>query len=517
MYLQLIVAGIMVGTWIYHRYIEDHPATPRATDVVLPRVDEGTAIPMVYGQCRIRAPILVWSGNYLVPGQKYDPAVGLTANHFSIDALFILGVPFYGGGSDLTRAWSGDTSLTMDIGPVKTINAGLEETTVPPTAAIFQRFRGGPGKQIVDTSQHPADESRFLLLSIDGVFFGGKTQDVMLDIHTGSFGSDNHEDGVSTGGAGNSLRQAMIFSNEDLTLAPGMRSQIALYTHIAIGLTAAMPAFSFEVRSLSTGSASDLGQSLVHDADPAAVIIDLLTSPWAKLALPIAKIDMPSFVGASFTLFGEGHGYSRVIDQGADASEIINDVLKQTDGLIYEEPTTGRLVYRLVRKDYVVSQLDDINPDNASPSGSGWYSVQGWSETMNQVRVKFLDREDNYADSIAIGQNMANVIGQGGKLRSLDITYVGCCDRTLAATLASRELGVASRPITKATVIVNRSFYAKRPGDVVTLTWPELGIDHMIMRIVKIDLGQLHAGQIKIDMIRDIFDVKIGAFAVPTP
>jgi hypothetical protein len=133
---------------------------------------------------------------------------------------------------------------------------------------------------------------------------------------------------------------------------------------------------------------------------------------------------------------------------------------------------------------------------------------------MNQVRVRFTDRLNDHADGLAIGQNQANVIGQGGKLRSLELTFVGCTSRAVAESIASRELGAASRPIVKATVIVNRSFYAKRPGDVVTLTWPELGVDHMIMRIVRIDLGQLHDGKIKIDMIRDVFDVKLGAFFV---
>jgi hypothetical protein len=164
----------------------------------------------------------------------------------------------------------------------------------------------------------------------------------------------------------------------------------------------------------------------------------------------------------------------------------------------------------------VINELDDINPDNAEPGNGSWYSIQGWSETINQVRVTFTDRDANYGDGVVVGQNMANVIAQGGKLRSTDIHFPGCCTKTLANRLASRELAVVSRPMVKATVVVNRQFHDKVPGDVVTFTWPKLNIDRMVMRIVSIDLGQLHSNQITLNLMRDVFDVSNGAFPAPT-
>jgi hypothetical protein len=68
----------------------------------------------------------------------------------------------------------------------------------------------------------------------------------------------------------------------------------------------------------------------------------------------------------------------------------------------------------------------------------------------------------------------------------------------------------------KATAMVNRSFYLTRPGDVLSFTWPQLGISKMAMRVARVDLGQLHAGEITLDLIRDIFDVSVGAFPVAT-
>jgi hypothetical protein len=69
-------------------------------------------------------------------------------------------------------------------------------------------------------------------------------------------------------------------------------------------------AFNFEVSSLSTM----FGHTLTDDADPAAVLADLLTAPVGKLAFQASKveIDTASFQSASDTVFAEGHGYFRI-------------------------------------------------------------------------------------------------------------------------------------------------------------------------------------------------------------
>lgn len=470
----LIAQGaIILGTYVYHRWIEEHPPGPRPRDISLPVVDEGTPIPLIYGRCRVRAPVLAWAGNFTVP----DPP---TTTIYKLEMLFVIGVPFFGGYAALGTDFSGSGAGGLYYGDV--VVGALHTGTLGGTAI----YSGALGGAITD-------------VNIVGVFYSGTpTQDV--------------NDGTPAPGSGDSARSSMIFAGVSPTLIPGFRSMVAFWGQFHIGQTPNIASIGFDVSSLSTGTASDLGQSLAEEADPAAVIYDLLTSPWGKLSLPTSKIDIPSFQAASLTLFNEVHGYSRVIEQSEDASEIIADVLRQIDGVLYEEPTTGKLVLKLIRADYNVNDLDDINPDNAESPGPGWYSVQGWSETFNQVRVTWTNRVINYADGLAIGQNMANAVGQGGKLRSTDMRFIGCCTSELAQKLASRELAVASRPMVKATVTVNRNFYETRPGAVVTLTWPELGVSKMVMRVARVDLGQLHDGRITLDMIRDIFDTGLAAF-----
>lgn len=495
----LIIQGaILVGVYAYHRWVEDHPGPPPPDrNLELPRVSEGTPIALVYGRCRIRQPILVWSGNFLAPGDKYTNVTGdeVEADHYSLDTMFILGAPFFGGNATFISAWAGDSRIRMEIDP-------SEGTT--------QGYRGGDG----GFGANGDDSVRF---SVFGVFYqGSNVQDVTSGLASGpaaNRGGEVFPDGVAYG---TSYKDTLEQNSDDVSLVPGMRHQIALFSHVALGLSPSFPSLSFEVQSLSTGTASDMGQSMPTDADPIAVVHDLLTSKWGKLALPAENIDLPSFAAASLTLFGEGHGYSRAIEQSEDAMSIINDVMRQIDAAWYVEPTTSKIVIKLIRKDFNPGDLDNINPDNARPTGPGWLQIQGWSETMNQVRVSYTNRADSYADGIAIGQDGSNAVAQGGKLRSANIRFVGCSNNTLACKLASRELAVVSRPIVKATMIVNRgTAYQHRPGDAITLSWPKLGISRMVMRIARMNLGQIDKSEIEVDLIRDVSDASTGAFPVP--
>lgn len=491
----LVIEGaILVGGFLYSEWRSNQAPPKPNTSAKVPRVDDGAPIPLVYGRCRVRAPLCVWTSPTTTELGSLDP----TQNVFTADLLFVLGIPFHGGtgtlndGSATGRVWYGD--IRQDL-------RGVFSSPVP---------------EVYDCGPLPRD------------FLG------TVEFWPGSSGQQI-SDGVDGAPYLSFIELRQQRAGISATLIPSYRNMMLAFmcsTHNVSSLISndrgfsfsydpVIPSISFEVIALSTGSTSDLGRSLANDADPAAVLVDLLTSPWGKLGLPIDKIDMPSFQAASVTLFAEQHGYSRVIDVEIDANEAIQDVLRQIDGNIYEEPTTGKLVLRLVRHDYDVNVVPNINPDNARPAGSSWYQVQAWSETYNQVRVAFTDRvidpasgEPSYADGIAVAQDSANYISQGGRLRSTDVHFPGCCTRDLAQRLGSRELAAVSVPMSKVTVVVGRSFYQARPTDVFTFTWPQLGIDKMVMRVATVNLGQLHKGEITLELVRDIFDQTRGGFRV---
>lgn len=530
MWFEVIVGAVMLGSYIYHRWIEEHPALPVPPQVTVPRTAEGSPLPLVYGQCRIRSPVSVWAGNYFAPGTVYTPwnripgeGSGSTSSFYSVDILLCLGIPFYSTAaagvtfvSTLRGAWVGDTPLRMTINSV----------TGTPAQACF----GGVG----DTNPNDLGKD----FSFTGIYYRGTWDQSVLDgstaygttpvtipdmslmrpdpSQTHGFWPDGHYYDYTV--AGTSAFAAFKQANVDGQI-PGCRGQIMMFAHVALSQSPSLPAFQFEILSTQTGSASDLGNSFTFDeagvsfdADPAAVILDLLTGPWGKVGLPMSQIHLPSFQAVSNTLFAEQHGYSRAFEQPADADAMIRDVLAQIDGFLYQEPTTGQLALGLVRFDYDPSTLDDINPSNMESPGPGWYTVQGWAEVPNQVRVTYRNRSDNYAESVEVAQDPSLIATNGGRIRSVSVRYEGCCVTTIAQQLAARELAAVGRPMVRATVVVDRSFHAKRPGGVMTLTWPKLGISGMVMRIAAIDFGLLHSGKIRMSLMRDVFDQKVGAF-----
>lgn len=497
MFFQIAVGVLMFSDYVYHRWTENDDAAAargKPGEMSVPRTMEGAPLPLIYGTFRVQSPVLAWVGNWFT-----EPLSGRFK--YFLDYLWMVGVPFNGGTASLVAIYAGNINVPLllrdtSVDPAAWNHPGRTRYLAHNATEVF----GGDGKGG----------------GIQGevAFFDGRSTQRLSDgINHGDFTIDYTEvQAYLTGDRPAPGDPNTVYSSLDASLIPGYRNQALCFLYSWGGSESpTILAYSFVVRALSTGSASDLGNSLADDADPAAVIYDLLTSPWGKLALPTSKIDLVSFAAASTTLVSENHGYSMAVETTTDATQIIGDILRQIDGVMYEEPTTGKMELHLVRNDYNLADLTDINPDNAILTE---YSVQAWSETFNQVRVMFTDRANAYAEGVATGQNGANVMNQGGKLRSTDIRFAGCCERALAQRLASRELAATTRPLAKATVVVDRSFYLARPGQVFTLTWPELGISGMVMRVARVDLGQLHKGEITLNLMRDVFDAAQGAFPI---
>lgn len=490
---------LQVGGWVYHHWIQDQPKPPPLLNPLVPKSDGGQRVAMIYGNVVVTAPSLVWSGNYLTPGQAYAAEPGpATADHYSIDLVFVLGVPFFGGHCEIAGLTLGNTAI-----PTRTIGSVF---------GTRQIFAFGPA---------PGDHDDF---SVNGVLYtGNTTQDLFDNTQIGIITSAVYDDGVSydggAAGSGTSFKNMIGFSGEDETLKPSYRSQATVVMHFGLGQSTSVPSLAFFISSKSAGTPADMGNEHVGGglgADPAAVIYDILTGGFGKLSLPTSKIDLASFQAASLTLFNEAHGFSGVIDAATDAQTLIATILRQIDGLIYQEPTTGKLILKLIRNDYNPLALVDVNPDNVVEVGPGWFAVPSPSEAYNQVRVQFTIPGQTQASGVAYGQNQAAIVAQSGKPRCLDLQMPGITDETVAQEVASRELAVVSRQLAKCNLAVNRTLYTLRPGDAVTLTWPELGIAGMIFRIITADFGQLVNGRIALGMLRDVFDQRQGAFPVPT-
>jgi len=133
-----------------------------------------------------------------------------------------------------------------------------------------------------------------------------------------------------------------------------------VFRRVYLGTSPYIKAVSFVVRRCPNGLALTGGaENIDGDANPAAMIYDILISPASEngLGLPVGFLDVAAFRSVGQTLATEGLGLSMLQDRGTTAKDLVLEILRHIDGVIYVEPTTGLLTIRLIRNDY------DAEPD----------------------------------------------------------------------------------------------------------------------------------------------------------
>ncbi|HXH95573.1 MAG TPA: phage tail protein, partial [Gaiellaceae bacterium] len=424
---------------------------------------------------RARSPILSWAGQATAT-TALDSGTGTGSPWlYGLDMLLKLGVPFQDGIARITGMWSGERKLGVGAPGFGAGDGGFE---VPAP---------------VNSSALPGDAG----------FEGG-----FVEVLNGSE-SMNMVSG-SPVAANTYAADHMVRNGTAASAIPGYRGFLCAFLFGQTGGDAikwyvgAQPqpnAYSFEVTAYptDTGASSLIGD----DVNPATVLFDLLTGNVGKLGLPTSALDLASFSAAFATLNTEGHGMSRCWDGQETAQELIEEILRQVDGVLYEDPTTGLIVLKLIRADYDPNALLVINPSNCKELQN--FAASGWTDIPNKVIVKFTDRANNYREGIAIAQSDANAVGQDGEIHEVTLDMPGICTQELADQIASRELQARSRPLMKLRAIVNRSFLRVNPGDVVTLTWPEANISRIVFRVAAVGRGTLESNLIALDLIQDYF------------
>jgi hypothetical protein len=443
-------------TWAYHRWNE---ARAKLTES-LPRSEEGAVVPLLYGRVRVDKPIVAWVG-----GDTVTPRAGHDDGSFiyGFTVVFVLGTPFRNGTIKLRRILAGDRNLV-----------GLQ---IPPPLSGSSPALGGALKD-AETDGIDQEDPKFMQVRYE--FAGGTSSQDMIDVSANTSG-------------------LMILGGVDEDLIPSFRE----YATVAIDVTTMFepnpPPFAFEISTYPAGSSST--NVIGDEANPVAVIEDILIGVFGKLGLPAAIIDPVSFNAAAATLKSEEHGYSRCIDAPRDAGDIINEILTQIDGVLYEDMRYGTIGIKLIRADYEVADLRHITPDNCDEVQD--FTAGGWTDIANKIRVVFPDRDLNYEDRSATAQNQANAVGQSGRISEVVLRFPGVCTSDLADAIAARELAARSRPIARCRVVVNREFLRTNVGDAVRVTWPEYHLAELVFRVAQVDRGTLADGKIALDLIQD--------------
>ncbi|MGH9716397.1 MAG: phage tail protein [Candidatus Acidiferrales bacterium] len=286
----------------------------------------------------------------------------------------------------------------------------------------------------------------------------------------------------------------------------------AVFKQLYLGTTSYLKPLAFIVQRCPDGLG--LGSSVSNinsgDANAAEMIYDLLTSTVYGMSIPAARVDAAgTFKTAAETLASEGLGLSMVFDQQETADDIISEILRHIDGVLYTDPATGLWSLVLVRPDYTVSDLPVCDVDNVLETVD--YSRASWEETTNLVRASFTSRANNFDERVVGEYDPANIsITQ--EVRPQTIDYPGVTSEAAAELVATRALRSLTYPVAKIKIVVNRAGWQLRPGGVFVLTWVPLGISQQVFRITRIAYGKLTDGRVTIEAVEDIYGLNYSTF-----
>jgi hypothetical protein len=474
--------GIAVGLWALNKYVigDAKLPKPRPEGLEFAQATIGSPIPYVAGTVRVDNSVLVWAGNY-------DFALEQGHSRYGIDMLLVLGVPMWDEAGEpwgswrtanppqVTRLWYGD-ALSSAIPPNPAGKHGV----------LKSNFIVGAGFDNRITAQFQ--------------FFDGRTDQTLVGTYTETRLLNAGVQADLIPGYRNKMLLAIFASPDDETKPP---NQATSYWRIGYD-NPRVAAIGVEVRAL--GPDPILGT----EANPAWVLYDLLCRPVWGLGYEAANVDLASFEAAAITLVAEDHGCSVVIQQIEDAPRVFHSLLAQVDGIVFENPATGKIELKLIRNDYVIGDLQELTVDNTL--GAPERSDTSPRDTINEVNVRFTNRARFYKTDTRTAQRNGNSAARNYRIRTLDFDAPGVTRPELAATIAARELSVHGRSLIIIKCRVNREFYAVKPGDPLKANWPAIGIVDKVFRVLEVDFGQLADGAIRLALVEDVFDRTVGAF-----
>jgi len=461
---------IWVGTTVIGELFRPKPEEPKAKSIGnfdFPSAEEGRAIPVVWGDCLIKAPNVLWYGD--LTAKPIRAKTGLFQST-TIGYKYHLGIQ-YG----------------ICCGPdVEIVDFRFDDRIVEPiTPGPFE------GPDPMDISFNSPDQ------------FGGEEQE---------------------GGIVGPMRLYFGSGNQpaDEYLAAKVGTAVPGYPYLCyvmckamyIGTTAHLKPTAIRVRRFPNGLGLTGDKHTINgDANPACMIYEALTNTVWGLGISSGMVDIDAFRTAAEALYDEGFGLSMQRDMQSSGREAIKEICRHIDGLVFTDPTTGLETITLARFDYAIEELPILDESCIS---SCEIRRRGWEETANCVKVNYIDRSDDYQQKVAQAQDLASIQARG-ELACEPIDFLGISNGTLAQKTAARSLMTMSYPFAEGSVTVNRLAWALRPGSVFRLSWSPLGISGMVCRVNRFSGGKLLDGEIRMEIVEDIFAVAWTAYSAPPP
>lgn len=522
----LIYAGLYVGTAILSAILnrnagrESEPGQPS-----FPKADPAAPIPVVFGTTRVGMNVIHkanvtlgentvrngalsfgWSSTKV--GDFYYLDLAAVLCHGPVGALHDIIVD---GTKKLSTTASARVPLLDAFGVSYTTTQVVQVTGALPGPAfpLYTTTSGAKGLTIT------AGELLGGKLSRGGIGAGGDTGSTGQMIFYPGTGWNEQNARLET------------LAGQDLPTYPDL-CWVAFGPDFYFGNGPELPSIEFVVTRapqapfLGTGLVGNVTANAGADASAAGVLWEILTNPTWGLGLPASVLDQGSFsaldaacnagLGEDAGLF---LGLSFVLDTQASAKQLLTDVLRTLDGVLYTDPETGLICVRLLQ--HATSSTYGVGTNAYTLDASVIRSVE-WTESApdaqaNEVKVEFADRARDYTTNTVTVRNVA-AIQALGRVESRTVTFVGVQDADIATRLGMRELRTLSTTVGKATIDCDRTGYRLTPGAFFYLDWTVAGKSSRLMRCLT--QRDEPNGRCVIEAVEDVYSTPPTTYAVET-
>ena len=246
----------------------------------------------------------------------------------------------------------------------------------------------------------------------------------------------------------------------------------------------------------------------IHAMNPAHILMRAATDrDWGRGLSLANEINEASFIAAADTLYDEGFGLCFRYNRQNTLDEFVQQVLDHIGAAQYADVETGRLTLKLIRDDYVVSELPLFDYD------SGIIDVQDDDNTTidsapNEIVVKWHDPVTN-KDGSTSAQNLG-AIQAAGRLISKSTEYPAIPIAGLAYRVAERDLGMNAAGLARLVIQFDRRGSALAPASVFRVSLPDRDIENMVLRVG--DIKENDNGALTLPVVQDVFGLPSTSF-----
>ena len=465
--IALYVISFLISAFLSPKPKFEDARKSNLSDLKFPRANEGDPVPWVIGKVLIEAPNTLWYGGFRSVAIKKKIKTGM----FSSKRV-IIGWKYY---------------ITADLALCLGEDAVLHRIWIEKNEVWAGTLTGAPQDFTISKPS----------------LFGG------VDRSGGYSGSHTFYSGQFTEVADAALDALMPGD----TPAYVGTSRVVL-DDVWFGNSPNLRAMKFEVSRFTDGLglAASGWLTIGEDINPMEALYQVFTDDWGALGKDAAGLDTASMITAAETLSDEGNGISLQVANINSGKDIIEEILRQVDGLMFQDATSGLLVVKLIRADYSVPGLPLFDENNvASITG---FSRTAWDDTINQLRLTHPLRTKTYEEGVIMVQDAAN-IAQQSEVNATSLSFPGITTSALALEVATRELAQISVPLFKLTLHLDRTAYTLFPGAVIKVTWPNYNVVELILRVQKFRSGKADDSKIIVDCVQDVFAANQSVFSAP--